>query len=136
MKILLVLAVVSVLVSGCASYNDVSPRTKSGAQIGGIVGGLGGLIIDSKNPWRGAVLGAAAGAVIGGVIGNIQDKAADEAARRNTEVQYERTTEQGWKETVIATPKGQEGDYKLISVKYVRDGKVVGEEIKKVPINQ
>ena len=137
MRILLVLALLSLLASGgCATYDETSPRTKSGAEIGAIVGGLGGLIIDSKNPWRGAVLGAAAGAALGAVIGNIQDRAAQEAAERNTTVRYSRTTDQGWHEQVVATPQGQQGDYKLVDVKYIRNGKVVGEEVKQVPINQ
>ena len=136
MKMLMLLLVLSVMVSGCASFEEVSPRTKAGAQIGAVVGTVGGAAIDKKNPWRGAVIGAAAGALLGGVIGNITDKAAQESAKRDAEVRYQRTTDQGWKEEVVATPKGTEGDYKLISVKYIRDGKVISEEVKQVPVTQ
>ena len=136
MRILMVLAVLAVLASGCATYDGTTPRTQAGAGIGAIVGGLAGLIIDRHNPWRGAVLGTAAGAGIGAVVGNIEDTAAQEAARRDTMVSYDRTSEQGWHERIVATPQGQQGDYKLVDVKYIRDGKVVGEEVKQVPINQ
>ena len=136
MRILMVLAVLSVLASGCTTYNNTAPRTQAGAGIGAIVGGLAGLIIDRHNPWRGAILGTAAGAVIGTVVGNIEDTAAQEAARRDTTVRYDRTSDQGWHEQIVATPQGQEGDYKLVDIKYIRDGKVIGEEVKQVPINQ
>lgn len=75
-------------------------------------------------------------ALYGEVAGNIQNKAAKEAANRNATVKYDRTTEQGWKEEIVATPSGQQGDYKLIDVKYFRNGKVVKEEVKQVPIEQ
>jgi len=75
-------------------------------------------------------------ALYGGGTGDIQDKAAKESAKRNAAVTYDRTTEQGWKEEVIATPSGQQGDYKLINIKYFRNGKMVNEEIKKVPVEQ
>jgi hypothetical protein len=136
MRVLMVLAVLAVLVSGCTSYNSATPRTQSGAGIGAIVGGLGGLIVDRHNPWRGAIIGAAAGAVVGAVVGNIEDTAAQEAARRDTTVSYDRTSDQGWHEQVVATPRGEDGDYKLVDIKYIRDGQVTGEEIKRVPINR
>ena len=136
MKTWMLLLVLSIMVSGCASFEEMSPNTKAGAQIGGVVGAAGGAAIDKKNPWRGAVIGAAAGALLGGVIGNITDKAAQESAKRNAPVSYERTTDQGWKEQVVATPAGTEGDYKLISVKYIRDGQVISEEVKKVPVTE
>jgi hypothetical protein len=136
MRILMVLAILSVLASGCTTYSNTAPRTQAGAGIGAIVGGLAGLIIDRHNPWRGAVLGGAAGAGIGAVVGNVEDTAAQQAVRRDTAVSYDRTSEQGWHEQIVATPQEQQGDYKLVDVKYIRDGKVVGEEVKRVPVNQ
>ena len=67
---------------------------------------------------------------------DIQDRAAKESAKRDAAVTYDRTTEQGWKEEVVATPSGRQGDYKLIDVKYFRNGKVVNEEVKQVPVEQ
>jgi len=72
----------------------------------------------------------------GGGAGDIQDKAAQESAKRDAAVTYDRTTEQGWKEEVTATPGGQQGDYKIIDVKYFRNGKMVNEEVKQVPVEQ
>ncbi len=118
----------------CSWFEQQSKKTKEGTGIGAVVGGLAGLIIDSHNPWRGGVIGAAIGAVSGGVIGNIIDHSANEAAHRNKSIKYHRTTENGTKEEVTATPHGSNGNYKLVTVKYVRDGKVVGEEVKQVPL--
>jgi len=46
---------------------------------------------------------------------------------------YNRTVENVPNEEIIATPQSTEGNYKLVTAKYVRDGKEVGEEMKKVP---
>ena len=90
-RILLITVVITgLLMAGCAT---MSPRTKAGAQIGAILGGLGGAAIDKDNPWRGAVEGAAIGAILGGTIGKIVDNAALEAARRDaTAVSYTHLT--------------------------------------------
>jgi uncharacterized protein YcfJ len=131
---LLLVLIAVFLLSGCAWFDKQSKNTKTGAGIGAVVGGLAGLIIDSRNPWRGGILGVAIGAVSGGLIGNIIDSSAHQAAHKNTCVKYRRTTENGHKEEVIAKPKCAKDNYKLVNVKYVRDGKVVGEETKKVPL--
>ncbi len=136
MKIYVCLFLVMLLLTtGCAT---MSPRTKAGAKIGAILGGLGGAAIDKKNPWRGAIEGAAIGAIVGGTIGYIIDQAALEAARRDTTVVYERENPQGWKEKVVAEPKGlsEDGNYKIIQVRYIRDGKVVEEKVKVVPLSE
>src|SRR4030042_2485907 len=117
-----------------AWFEKQSPKTKTGAGVGGGVGGIAGLIIDSHNPWRGGILGVAIGAVAGGVIGNIIDHSTREAASKNATVKYSRTTENGTKEEVVATPRATEKNSKLVSVKYARNGKVMGEEIQKVPL--
>jgi hypothetical protein len=49
-------------------------------------------------------------------------------------VRYNRTVENGTSEEIEATPHSTKGSYKLVTVKYIRDGKVVGEELKKVPL--
>jgi uncharacterized protein YcfJ len=131
----ILILLVSCLLCSCAWFDQQSKNTKAGTGIGAIVGGLAGLIIDSHNPWRGGVLGVAIGAVSGGLIGNIIDSSAHQAARKNTCVKYRRTTENGHKEEVIAKPTATKNNYKVVTVKYVRDGKVVGEETKTVPLN-
>ena len=118
------------LLSGCLA---TTPRTRAGARIGGIVGAIGGAVIDDDNPWRGGVLGAAAGAILGGVIGDIMNQAAIEAAREDAPVVFQRITNEA--ERVEARPIGisADGTTKIILVKYLRDGVVVEERMKKVP---
>lgn len=135
MSIIVIIVVACMTVHGCAWFEQQSPKTKAGTGIGAVVGGLAGLLIDSHNPWRGGVIGAAIGAVAGGVIGNIIDYSAKESAHSNKSVKYARTTENGTNEEIHASPYKSERDYKLVTVKYVRDGKVMGEEVKKVPLN-
>jgi len=75
-------------------------------------------------------------ALYGGDSSTILDRAAAEAARRNAAVKYVRTTEQGWREEIVAVPQEKEtGDYKLITITSVRNGKVVKEEVRKVPLD-
>ncbi len=126
-------AVCLLLLSGCVA---TTPRTRAGARIGGIVGAIGGAVIDDDNPWRGGVLGAIGGAIIGGVIGDIVDQAAREAANENAPVAFQRVNVAGQEERIEAKPVGvsPDGTTKIVSVKHVRDGVVVKEEIKMVPI--
>ena len=134
--LLMTVVITGLLVAGCAT---MSPRTKAGAQIGAILGGLGGAVIDKDNPWRGAVEGAAIGAILGGTIGKIVDNAALEAARRDATVTYSRVNpEKGWKEEVVAEPRGltKDGKYKIIEIRYIQNGKVVKEEVKIVPVSE
>jgi hypothetical protein len=49
-------------------------------------------------------------------------------------VRYNRTVENGASEEIETTPHSTKGSYKLVTVKHVHDGKVVGEEIKRVPL--
>lgn len=130
--ILVCVVMVALLVSGCAS---MSPRTKTGAGIGGILGGVAGAAIDD-NPWRGGIIGAAAGAIIGGTIGHMTDEATYEAAEKDKAVQYSRTVDDGSREMVRATPYGYtaDGEYKLIKTQVIRDGVVVKEEVRRVPV--
>ena len=102
----------------------------------GIVGAIGGAAIDDDNPWRGGVLGAVGGAIIGGVIGDIVDQVAREAASENAPVAFQRVNAEGQEETIEAKPIGvsTDGTTKIVSVKHIRDGVVVKEEIKMVPI--
>jgi len=134
LKNLVIVFVCLLMLNNCAWFEKQSPKTKTGAGVGAVVGGIAGLIIDSHNPWRGGILGVAIGAVAGGMVGNIIDHSTREAASKNATVKYSRTTENGSKEEVVATPRGTENNSKLVSVKYARDGKVMGEEIQRVSL--
>lgn len=49
------------LLSGCAT-----PQGYQGAGLGAFTGSAAGALIDSSNPWRGAVIGGGLGALLGG----------------------------------------------------------------------
>ena len=135
MRFVSVLLICSIVLAGCATEDGVfTPRTRQGAGIGAVVGGVLGAIIHDDNRWVGAAVGAAAGAVVGGAIGNIVDHSAREAATRNEDTTYNRTTADGTQEKVVATPMGTQGDYKLVKVEYYRNGVKVAEETKQVPV--
>jgi uncharacterized protein YcfJ len=152
-KSLSALAVVSVvcvfLTVGCAQWEGLSSNTKTGAGIGAAAGGILGALIDSNQPWRGAIIGAAAGAAAGGWIAERTDKnvpAADsnsavidqasrEAARQNATIKYSRTTENGVNEEVIATPISRSGNYRTVNIKYYRDGRLITSENREVKIS-
>ena len=149
MRGLMVIAVACVLLGGCATWDGLSPNTKTGAGIGAVSGGVLGALIDSNQPWRGAIIGAAAGAAAGGWIGSTTDKktvstpvvdsnsavinqAASEAAKLNATVKYSRTTENGIKEEVVATPISQSGNIRTVNIKYYQNGKLISSETREV----
>jgi YMGG-like Gly-zipper len=56
------LAILSMsLLSGCATHQGYQ-----GATLGALTGSAAGALIDSSNPWRGAVIGGGLGATLGG----------------------------------------------------------------------
>ena len=134
-KLLLVVLAASFLFSGCATLENLSTETKTGAGIGAVAGGILGAVIDSNKPWRGAIIGAAAGAVAGGWIGSkvdsktgesvveadadVVNQAATEAAKQNATIKYTRTTESGAKEEVIATPGALSGKLRTVTIQYL-----------------
>lgn len=151
MKGLMVIAIVCVLLGGCATWEGLSPNTKTGAEIGVVSGGILGALIDSNRPWRGAIIGAAAGAAAGGWIGSTTDKktvsaptvnsnaavinqAAKEAATQNATVKYSRTTEDGINEEVVATPISRSGNIRTVNIKYYQNGKLISSETREVSI--
>ncbi len=151
MKKLLVAALaVSFMFSGCATLDNLSTGTKTGAGIGAVAGGILGAMIDSNKPWRGAIIGAATGAVAGGWIGSkvdnktgesiveadtdIVNQAATESAKQNATIKYTRTTETGAKEEIIATPGALSGKLRTVTVQYFRDGKLISTETRQVAV--
>jgi hypothetical protein len=131
--IIIGVVVIAVLLSGCAT---TSTNTKQGAGVGAVIGGVAGALIDKDNPWRGGVVGAFAGALIGGAVGSISDRAAEEAVMKDRPVAYMRTLDDGTQETIRATPLGYstDGNYNLVKTQIIRNGVVVSEEVKRVPI--
>jgi len=150
-KELLVVTAAILLLGGCATWEGLSSNTKTGAGIGAVSGGVLGALIDSGQPWRGAIIGAAAGAAAGGWIGSTTDKktvsasvvdsnaaavtqAAQEAATQNATVKYSRTTENGVTEEVIATPGSRTGNLRVVTIRYYRDGVLLSTETRKLPV--
>lgn len=149
-KLLIVVLASAFLFSGCATLDQFSTETKTGAGIGAVTGGILGAMIDSNKPWRGAIIGAAAGAVAGGWIGSKVDKdtgetvveadadvvnqAATEAAKQNATIKYTRTTEGGVKEEVIAKPGELSGKFRTVTIQYFRDGKLISTETRQVAV--
>ena len=151
MKGLMVVAIAGLLMSGCATWEGLSPKTKTGAGIGAVGGGILGAMIDSGQPWRGAIIGAAAGAAAGGWIGHTMDEeeadpiveanadivnqAATDAARLNSTVKYSRTTEYGINEEIIATPGALlSGNVRVVTIRYYRDGELISTEVRQIAV--
>jgi outer membrane protein OmpA-like peptidoglycan-associated protein len=66
------------IVSGCAGQggmeNVIKTDTGKSALLGGGGGAAIGAIVDSANPWAGALIGAAGGALTGGLVGHFMDQ--------------------------------------------------------------
>jgi len=147
-KFLVVILLASMFMSGCETIEGLSPKTKTGAGIGAVAGGILGALIDSGKPWRGAIIGAAAGAAAGGWIGYKMDtksaevtadsdivaQAASEAAKQNAKVKYSRVTEAGITEEVIATPGQLTGNLRNVTVQYFRNGTLISTETRQVQV--
>ncbi len=124
--------VLSMVFLGGVGCESVGPRTVTGAVLGAAAGAIAGAQIDDHNPKRGALIGGVGGALIGGVIGRKFDEAARRAAKENRKVV---TSGQAPGERVVATPIRQEGDCRIVEVKYLdRNGKILRTEIRRVPI--
>lgn len=63
------LAIIFVLLSGCAITEDEVGTVVGSSAIGAGIGALAGAALTPWNRWRGAQRGALAGAAIGGVVG-------------------------------------------------------------------
>lgn len=104
-------------------------KTKEGATVGAVAGGVLGVLFDKNNRWRGAVLGAAIGAVIGGTASYIMDRASKEAASTKKPVTYESEDKV---QKVYAQPIKSEGKCEWVTIQYYEYGKLVKEEKRKV----
>ncbi|MEY4386807.1 MAG: hypothetical protein RLY20_2090 [Verrucomicrobiota bacterium] len=77
LKLTILLASTTVVLTGCETYDGQPNRTANGALIGGAVGATTGAIIGNNshggNGTAGALIGGAVGAIAGGAIGNSMD---------------------------------------------------------------
>jgi len=124
-----VLACLLLLLSLSSCMENVDQKTKEGATIGAVAGGVLGVLLDKDNRWRGAVLGAAIGAALGGTAGYIMERASLEAATTKKPVTYESEDKV---QKVYAQPVRSEGQCEWVKVQYYEYGKLVKEETKKV----
>ncbi len=115
------------LFTGCTP--DLNQRTKEGATVGAVAGGVLGVLFDKNNRWRGAVLGSAIGAVIGGTASYIMDRASHDSAKTRKSVTYE---SEDRVQKVYAQPVKSEGQCEWVKVQYYEYGKLVKEETRRV----
>lgn len=88
---------VTLLLAGCAT-----PQGTGGA-IGATYGGMAGMILDGRNPWRGGVIGAALGALAGATIADVSAHGAHEAVSSGRPVEYRTEDRRG---RYYAEPEG------------------------------
>lgn len=79
----------SLMLFGCTEYHA------QGAGAGGLIGGVAGALLDSKNPWRGGIIGAAVGGIAGATLTDISMRASKEAAASGQPVEYRTTDGRG-----------------------------------------
>ncbi len=123
------LLVFVLLLTGLSSCVELEPKTKEGATVGAVAGGVLGVLLDKNNRWRGAVVGAALGALIGGTAATIMDRASKEAATYKKPVEY---VSEDKVQRVYAKPVGSQGKCEWVTVQYYEYGKLVKEEKKLV----
>ncbi|OGI17132.1 MAG: hypothetical protein A3J63_03160 [Candidatus Moranbacteria bacterium RIFCSPHIGHO2_02_FULL_40_12b] len=127
MKRLICMAVLicfAALLASCTAYHA------QGVGAGGALGGIAGALLDSKNPWRGAVIGGALGAIAGATITDISMRASKEAAQTGKPVDYRSEDGSKW---VHAEPVEYNAKTKCTKVHLTQEenGKVISDEIKK-----
>ncbi len=123
------LLVFALLLTGLSSCVELEQKTKEGATVGAVAGGVLGVLLDKNNRWRGAVVGAALGALIGGTAATIMDRASKEAATTKKPVEY---VSEDKVQRVYAKPVKSEGKCEWVTVQYYEYGKLVKEEKKLV----
>jgi uncharacterized protein YcfJ len=90
--LILSLAGMAILVSGCVNPDGPQNNTVTGAIIGGAYGALSGAAIGGRNGGSEALIGAAVGALAGSLIGNYADQ--QQAVHIMAETQAARITEE------------------------------------------
>jgi len=69
------------IMAGCAGSNVMQTDTGKGALLGGGAGAAIGALIDTGNPWAGALIGAAGGALLGAGVGHYMDQRKQDLTR-------------------------------------------------------
>lgn len=110
---------------GCTPYHQ------QGAGTGAVIGGVGGAILDNRNPWRGGIIGAAIGAIAGATLADISYRASEEAAMHDRPVEYR--TEDG-RGIYRADPVGynERTRCKRIHERVWEDGRLVKDEVREI----
>lgn len=96
----------------------------------GVVGAGVGALIDSKNPWRGAVIGGAIGSLAGYGIAEVSQRAAEEAARRRQTVTYHNPNTNEW---VQADPVSYQGQTATVRTRTYQGNQMTNERYMTVP---
>ena len=123
-SLMLVMAML-VSVAGCTAYHA------QGAQAGGLVGGVAGALLNSRNPWQGGVWGAVLGAIAGATLTDISMRASEEAANHNKPVEYRTTDGRGVYQAYPLDYNEQTKCHK-VQEKVWEDGRLIKDEIKEV----
>jgi hypothetical protein len=107
-----------------------TPRSYQGGEIGGILGGIAGALLD-RNPWRGAIIGGALGAVAGATLTEISEMAAREAVVYNRPVEYRI---EGGRGIYRAEPMGYNEQTRCSKIheRIWEDGRLVKDQIREV----
>ena len=128
-----VLFVVSLSFISCVPMDPYpsSQRTYEGAAAGAALGSVAGVLIDSDNRWRGAVIGGLLGAALGGTVTEISQRASREAATEGRPVAYE--SKDGF-HRVEATPVVYDSNTKChkIRERVWQDDKLIKDQVKEV----
>jgi outer membrane lipoprotein SlyB len=113
------------ILMGCTT-----PRSYQGAEVGGVLGGIAGALLD-RNPWRGGVIGGVLGAVAGATLTEISARAAREAVIYNQPVEYR--TEDG-RGIYWAEPMGYDEQTRCSKIheRVWEDGRLVKDQIREV----
>lgn len=110
---------------GCTPYHA------QGVTTGAAVGGIGGAILDHRNPWRGGIIGGALGAIMGATLADVSYQASREAAMRDRPVEYR--TENG-RGVYRADPLGYNDRTRCKKVKEQvwEDGRLIKDQVREV----
>ena len=123
-SLMLVMALL-VTAAGCTAYHA------QGAQAGGLVGGVAGALLNSRNPWQGGVWGAVLGAIAGATLTDISMRASQEAAQQNKPVEYRTTDGRGVYQAYPLDYNTQTKCHK-VQEKVWEDGRLVKDQMKEV----
>ena len=120
-----------VMINSCATVQPTTTHTYEGAEVGGILGGIAGALLDRHNPWRGGVIGGVLGLVAGATLTEISARAAREAVVYNQPVEY-RT--EGGRGIYWAEPMGYNEQTRCSKIheRVWEDGRLVKDQIREV----